>query len=121
MTTNLFRLPPVVYVPRKGRQFHGKDHLRASDFDCFVTQAKDYPNNMTTGSSEHGLQMQDMTDILDSEMAHDETIVLLVLTHIKAQQIDLHEDDPWHAGTSEICSNEVRPKNTAKELKEAPL
>ena len=37
------------------------------------------------------------------------------------QQINLHEDNPRHTGTSEICGNDVRPEDAAEELKEAPL
>jgi hypothetical protein len=36
-TTNLLRPPAIVNVPRKGRQFHGEDHLGASDLNRFVT------------------------------------------------------------------------------------
>jgi hypothetical protein len=33
----------------------------------------------------------------------------------------LHEYNPWHVGTSDICSNEVGAENTTEELKETPL
>lgn len=43
------------------------------------------------------------------------------MTQINQKKLDMHEDDPWHAGTSEIGSNEVRPEDATKELEEAPL
>lgn len=79
---------------------------------------------MTTRNDQHQRQ-RDVSlwhYALNSEMSHGTTGMMLEqYKRVKEGQLDLQEDDPWHAGASAVCSNEVGREGTSKELKEAPL